>query len=706
MDRRAPSPTEIRSSAMTNLGELLQKGMTALRGGRLGAAERSFRKAVEIAPRHFGALNLLTVALTGLERFGEAEVFAERALRIDASSDATHYNYGTVLKHNNKLEQAIAAFDAALAINPRHVKALNNRGAAHSQLERYEEAIADFDRALALDRRNGDAYYNKANALAALKRRKEALRNYELALALNPRHASACANLLILFRDLGEYDKAVECGRRFLALEPDSAEVMLNLAAAELGRSRHDAALRWLGDLLAKSPDNIPGLKARARILIELELIDDARVDVARLEALTPQGEKEAAAREGAIAALLLAENRYEEGIAALDRAIARGGSDQDELRAERGVAMETFGRQDEALAAFDEALARNPLSVAALCGRARLVKLTPADPSIAAMEALLEPQSGETYGARMQLHFALGKAYLDLGDAASAFHHFNESRRMRRAASPYNADATEKGFAAIAAAFTPSLLERLSGQGARSPAPIFIIGMPRSGTTLIEQILAGHPAVQGAGEIKLMPRLVEQIGDLAANVASFDSETLKRLGEAYLSRLSTLAAGKPRVVDKFMENFVNAGLIRLILPNAKLIHVRRDPVDVCLSCYTNPLGTLRSYAFDQTDLGRYCRDYLQLMEHWRAVLPASHFLEVDYEAVVDDVEGQTRRMLEFLELPWDPACLDFHRVERPVRTASVNQVRKPIYRSSSGRWREYVDYIQPLLRALAIEDA
>ena len=154
---------------MKNFDGLLHKGMTALQAGRLRDAERCFRQAVELSPRHFGALNLLTVALTGLERFEEAEAFAERALRIDASSDATHYNYGTVLKHNNKLEQAIAAFDAALAINPRHVKALNNRGAAYSQLERYEEALADFDRALALDRRYGDAYYNKANALAGLK---------------------------------------------------------------------------------------------------------------------------------------------------------------------------------------------------------------------------------------------------------------------------------------------------------------------------------------------------------------------------------------------------------------------------------------------------------------------------------------------------------------------------------------------------------
>ncbi len=691
---------------MKNVDGLLQKGTAALQSGRLRDAERCFRQAVEIAPRHFGALNLLTVALTGLERFDEAETFAERALRIDASSDATHYNYGTVLKRNNKLEQAIAAFDAALAINPRHVKALNNRGAVHSQLERYDEAIADFDRALALDRRYGDAYYNKANALAALKRREEALRNFELALSLNPRHPGAYANLLILFNALGEYDKAVECGRRSLALEPDSADVLLNLATAELGRSQRDAALRWLGDLLAKSPDNLLALGMRAGILVLLDRLDEARVDVERLEAMTPPDTKEAVQKEEAIATLLLAEGRYEEGIGALDRAIAIEGAEQDGLRAKRAGTMETFGRQDEARAAFAEALALNPESSAAMCGRAELVKFTTDDPTIAAMEALLAPEQGETYASRMTLHFSLGKAYLDLGDSPAAFRHLNEGNRMKRAVAPYSADATEKSFAAVAAAFTPELLESRAGLGRRSPTPIFVVGMPRSGTTLIEQILAAHPQVHGAGELRYMRGVIDQIGSFPKDVASLDADALKRLGEIYLSRVEAIACGKPRVVDKAPGNFVSAGLIRLILPDAKIIHARRDPVDTCLSCYTKLFADALNFTYDMTELGRYCRDYLKLTDYWRAVLPASHFLEVDYEAVVDDIEAEARRMLEFLELPWDPACLEFYRVERPVRTASVNQVRQPIYRSSSGRWRKHADALQPLLRTLEIETA
>jgi len=691
---------------MKNVDGLLQKGMTALQGGRLRDAERSFRQAVELAPKHFGALNLLTVALTGLERFAEAETFAERALKIDASSDATHYNYGTVLQRGKKLDEAIAAFGRALAINPRHAKAFNNRGAVLSELERYEEAIADFDRALALDRRYGDAYFNKANALAKLKRRPEALRNFEMALTLNPRHAGAYANLLILLNELGEYAKAVECGRRALALDPGSIDVRLNVVTAELGRTNREEALRRLDETLALQPDNPLALAARVGVLVQFDRLDEARVDVERLKNLSPKDEKEASEREGAIAALLLREGRYEEGMAALDRAAALPGPARDVWLAKRAGTMETFGRQDEAKAAFDEALAADPNSASALCGRAELVKFTRDDPTIGAMEALLGPDSTETYASRMQLHFALGKAYLDLGDSPSAFRHLNEGNRMKRVSAPYSADATEKFFARVAEAFTPELLDRLGGRGFRSPAPIFVVGMPRSGTTLIEQILAAHPAVLGAGELRHMGRVVEQISDYPRGVAALDAAALKRLGEAYASQVLSLAGDKPRVVDKAPGNFVNAGLIRLILPDAKIVHARRDPVDTCLSCYTKLFADQLNFTYDLTDLGRYCRDYQKLTAYWAKTLPASHFIEVDYEAVVDDIESEARRMLDFLELPWDPACLEFYRVERPVRTASVNQVRQPIYRSSSGRWRKHADSLQPLLQVLEIEPA
>ena len=229
---------------------------------------------------------------------------------------------------------------------------------------------------------------------------------------------------------------------------------------------------------------------------------------------------------------------------------------------------------------------------------------------------------------------------------------------------------------------------------------------MPRSGTTLIEQILASHPAIHGAGELPILPRIAVEIGGVPEGVAALTAERLAPLGDAYAERFGAPPAGKSRWVDKFPGNFAYAGLIRLILPEARIIHARRDPVDVCLSCYTKHFDSpALAFAYDMTELGRYCRDHLALMAHWRSVLPESHFLEVDYEAVVDDLEREARRMLDFLDLPWDPACLEFHRTDRPVRTASVNQVRQPIYRTSAGRWRAHAEQLRPLLQALGVPE-
>jgi hypothetical protein len=352
---------------------------------------------------------------------------------------------------------------------------------------------------------------------------------------------------------------------------------------------------------------------------------------------------------------------------------------------------------------AFDQILEVFPQSAAAWCARADLVKFAPGDPAISSMQGLLAPGAPQSHADRMMLNFALGKAFLDIGDSETAFRHLHEGNRMKRAVTPYDAAADQKLFAGVAEAFSAELLRRLADQGSHCSMPIFVIGMPRSGATLIEQILASHPAVHGAGELKYIQRLVDEMGGLPRGVSTLNSERLARMGDDYAARVGTLAEGKARVVDKAPGNFLYAGLIRLILPQAKIIHSRRDPVDTCLSCYAKLFSDALNFTYDLTELGRCHRDYQALMAHWRAVLPASHFLEVDYEAVVQDIEAQARRMLDFLGLPWHPACLDFYRTERVVRTASANQVRQPIYRTSRRRWRKHAENLGPLLQALEI---
>jgi hypothetical protein len=219
------------------------------------------------------------------------------------------------------------------------------------------------------------------------------------------------------------------------------------------------------------------------------------------------------------------------------------------------------------------------------------------------------------------------------------------------------------------------------------SVVPIFVVGMPRSGTSLIEQILASHAQIQGAGELQ----------DLAA----CESEGMDGLAQGYLSRLPALAGGKIRIVDKQPDNFLRIGLIRTILPNARIIHCVRNPIDTCVSCYSKLFSAGQHFSYDLAELGRYYRRYSDLMAHWRSVLPADAMLDVAYEDVVDDLEGQARRLIDYCGLEWDDRCLSFHKTRRIVKTASAVQVRKPLFRTSLERWRRYEAHLGPLLHAL-----
>jgi hypothetical protein len=259
-----------------------------------------------------------------------------------------------------------------------------------------------------------------------------------------------------------------------------------------------------------------------------------------------------------------------------------------------------------------------------------------------------------------------------------------------------------------IAEVFTPELFARLHGKGAPSALPVFIVGLPRSGTTLIEQIVSSHPAVTGAGELSALRLVIEASGHFPDRLSGLNGDAaaqlFRQLGGEYLSRVTPLAQGRAHLIDKMPANFLYAGLIPLILPGARIIHARRDPVDTCLSCYTKLFGGEQSFTYNQTELGEFYRRYERLMAHWRAVLPAQQFIEVDYETVVEDLEGEARRLVDFLGLPWDDACVAFHENRRVVRTASVNQVRQPIYKTSKGRWQAYAEYLGPLLDALGVQ--
>ncbi len=366
------------------------------------------------------------------------------------------------------------------------------------------------------------------------------------------------------------------------------------------------------------------------------------------------------------------------------------------------GNALKDQGRFGEAMAEFDKALAVRPDYAEALFNRGTIKTIHAGDPDLKDLETRVAGADALSAAQAMFLHFALGRALDSAGEPTRAFEQFLKGNALKRRAQTYDEAGTRAQFQRIKARFDEALFRSRPGGGDPSPVPIFVVGMPRSGSTLVEQILASHPLVFGAGELGLVQRLVEgQSRPYPDFVPALTAPALARLGHAYLAGLPETPAGVTRVTDKMPGNFLYLGLIRLMLPAARIIHTCRDPVDTCISCFSTLFTVRQEFSYNLGELGRYYREYQDLMAHWRSVLPAEAFLDVRYEAVVEDLEGQARQLIAYCGLPWDERCLDFHKTRRMVRTASAAQVRQPLYRDSLGRARRYQSFLQPLIREL-----
>ena len=640
-------------------------------------------------------------ALHGQGRLGEAARLYEAIIaREPGNAEARHY-LGAILASAGRLKDAKALMKRALELKPNEFAFLENYVGVLALAEDYGEALELGRKALARQPRNPNLLYLNAVALQKLDRLDEARDAFAALTRLAPGHLAGRKEYAVTLTRLGELDAALALIEALIAEQPRFADAYLVRANIRSIRGDVGLALSDYERAIAMQPNAHETWHSYGRALDSLGLYEQAVAAFDRALALRPDYVDALIGRGGALKVI----DRLPEALACFDQAIERGGDSVAKGLAARGAALSETGETEEAEQRLRDAIESGGNSGSAWLALADIVKFEAGDPAYAAMEGRLAEVERRQPSEAQLLHFALAKAYLDIHDSARAFAHLDAGARMKRAQLVYDADANRAHVAQVVAAFGPETFARYAGAGSPSARPIFVVGMPRSGTTLIEQILASHPAIHGAGELQTLPQIADESGDGAEGLSALAMDALARLGDDYVARAGEPAAGKTRVIDKLPGNFANLGFIRLILPEARIIHVRRDPVDTCLSCYTKAFKSANlPYTYDQTELGLYYRDYQSLMAHWRATLPATHFLEVEYESVVDDLEGQARRMIAFLGLPWDPACLEFHRTKRPVRTASVNQVRKPIYRGSVGRWREHAAYLGPLLKALGVE--
>jgi tetratricopeptide (TPR) repeat protein len=576
-----------------------------------------------------------------------------------------HYHSANALQRLGNLAEAVAAYRRALALNPNLVEAHINMGNALRGLGALAEAAASYRRALALKPDHALVHSNLGALLRGLGQFDDAVASFRRALEIKPDFVEAHNNLGNALKDLGRLDEAVASYRQALVLRPDLAEVHSNLGNALMDQGRLDEAAASYRRALISKPDYV---EAHTNLGIVLRLQSravDAEASCRRALKIHP---------ESVAAMSLLAELHGDNG------------------------------RIAEAEELFKRAIAIDPQLPQAWAGIATLRKMTSGDAGWLAEARRIAagrlPPSQEA-----SLRYAIGKFFDDTGDFEQAFSNYQRANELTKMyAAPYDAALQKQAIDRIIEFFDRRWVSQVNIEANASLRPVFIVGMPRSGTTLAEQILASHPSVFGAGELPFWNTAWAMYTSSTLTGAAASASVLPRLADDYLRLLEELAPNMSRVVDKMPANFLFLGLIHVVLPKARIIHMRRNPIDTCLSIYFQRFESTHPYAHDLGDLAHNYTEYWRLMKHWRLILPSGTILEVPYEGLVDDAELWSRKMVEFIGLPWDPACLDFHQTTRTVSTFTKWQARQKITRSSVERWRHYEKFVGPLLSLAKLE--
>jgi len=693
--------------------DLLADGLNHHHAGRLEEAERRYLQILSVDGRHADSFHLLGLIAYRRKRLESAVELINKAIFLNGNIAAFHCNIGVILKDQGRLTEAVASYERAIALQPDYAEAHNNLGNAFNDQGKLNAAVASYERALALKPDYAEAHNNLGTALNDQGKLNAAVASYERAIALQPDYAEAHNNLGNAFKDQGKLNAAVASYERALALKPDYVEAHNNLGNAFKDQGKLTAAVASYERALALQPDYAEAHNNLGTAFNDQGKLTAAVASYERALALKPNY----AEPHNNLGNALRDEDKLTAAVASYERALALK-PNFAEAHNNLGTAFKDQGKLTAAAARYEQALALKPDYAAVYLNLADMKKFALGDPHLAAMEALAANTEGLSKTDRMQLDFGLAKAYADLKDYPRSFKRLIAGNAAKRATVEYDEISAFARFERIEAVFTRELIVGKSGGGDPSHSPIFVIGMPRSGTTLVEQIIASHRLVHGGGELKTLHNVVLEVcgpdGSTTLSPESapaLDAAALCEIGTRYVALVRELAARDggaktAHVTDKMPSNYYFAGLIHLALPNAKIIHTIRDPVDTCVSCFSTLFSHGQNHTYDLIELGRYYKRYERLMTHWRHVLPQGSLLDVRYEDVVADLEAQARRIIAYCGLPWDDSCLSFHEAERPVRTASATQVRQPIYTSSVGRWRVHKEHLGPLLTALGIESA
>ncbi len=569
----------------------------------------------------------------------------------------------------NRLDDAIAAYSKAVALKPDFAEAYSNLGNALSASGLIDEALAAYRHAIEKNYKLAAAHNGLGNMLRRIGRSDEAINSYLTAIRLKPDFALAHFNLAQAYRIAGQAEKGLSAYRDTLKIEPNNGEVYANMAVVLAELQRFDDAMNAHGRLAALMPDAAITHEVLGKIMLE---------------------------RQDAVGA-----------IEHFRRAVAID-SKLDTAWHGLGTALQSQGEFEEAAKCFRRMLDISPhAGIGVIYRHLFNTGSAAANPTdIERLKTFLREPNVPAV-SRIAAGFALGKALDEAKQFDEAFAYYAEANLLVKqqqdlVGERYEPDAVHRLNEQMMEVFTPAYFEERKGWGDPSGLPVFVLGMPRSGTTLVQQIAASHPQIHGAGELSDIADITRKLGGTDVKDAAFgwERDGLKAAAQRHIERLQALDGDASRVIDKMPSNAHRLGLIALLFPSARVIFCRRDARDTCLSCYFQWFATGNTFSFDLADCGHEYLATERLMKHWKSVLSLK-ILDVQYEELVADLEGQSRRLIDFLGVPWDPACLEFYRNQTAVLTSSSWQVRQPIYQRSVGRWRHYERHLGPLLEVL-----
>jgi tetratricopeptide (TPR) repeat protein len=631
--------------------------------GEWAAALPYLQRISSAQPGNSDVLVELADCLRGVGRAPEAVSLYERAIMIEPRSAMAHNNLGNALLELGEHARAVACFQRTSHLKPMDAAVLTNLSISLRRASRSEEALAAAQQATSLAPQFGAAHREVGLALAALGRRQSGLDSLQRALRLSPADAAICSGIGNVLRDMGNPLQGLKFYLRAVELEPDHPSHLCNLGNALFEAQKIDESVLRFSQALELHKDYAPAHLGMALVF--------------------RQQRRPAEARASCLAALTI-DPHFPEALSFLG-----------ELEADEG-------RFEEAERLFRQVLSIRPHFVFATAGLATLKRMTAQEAD--GLVRLLREKT-VSMGEEISLRHALGSYYDGCGrydEAFAEYAHANELTKRRQPA--YEPGKVTRRVDRIIEDFA-AFDDRSHFGSAPPPTPIFIIGMPRSGTSLAEQILASHPEIFGGGEIVFWSAACDAWFETRRREEQ-PEPLLQRYAADYLVKLRTLRTNARLVVDKMPVNFLYAGLIHAALPHARFIHLQRHPIDTCLSIYFQNFYNIGPYASDLDAMAHYYAEYSRIMAHWRAVLPPATLLEVPYESLVSDPEPWTRRMLDFVGVSWDSQCLEFNKVERSVITASRWQVRQKIHTQSISRWRRYEKYVSPLHTLIADRDA